>query len=298
MSCCFISHHLQSLWKHPAGGFRGWVDRKETRRVYSPRQTCPHLQSLKPLACIHAWRDCFTGEPNSLQGEAKRKWTQGKKNEEMLNLDGTGVYTRRIKALFCEFFYCREQRFSSFLEVMDKNKPKTMEGTPKRGAALAWRRWRLCDPSLTQTSCGDYELRWGWGGSWEEMIHKLGKFPSKWHNHLALVHRNTPCCQIWWSSTHITEQHGVLKETSWGKWTLRREEIVKSPKCPFKGRAGWMLLAHSGARISQLGQHKSGYRDTERPSFRSATGQSRDFWFLIACGFRSNRFVALFYDKS
>lgn len=59
--------------KHTAEVLEWEGGRKGFRREYSPEQTCPHLQSLTPRACIHAWRVCFTGQPNSLL------WTNEKK---------------------------------------------------------------------------------------------------------------------------------------------------------------------------------------------------------------------------
>lgn len=64
--------HTAEVWRRRRRSGGEW-GRKGFRREYSPERTCPHLQSLTPLACIHAWRVCFTGQPNNLQ-KNKTKW--------------------------------------------------------------------------------------------------------------------------------------------------------------------------------------------------------------------------------
>lgn len=52
-------------------------------RVYSPEQTCPHLQSLTQQACIHAWWDRFTGQPNNLDEKQGRNKKYYEKHEHV-----------------------------------------------------------------------------------------------------------------------------------------------------------------------------------------------------------------------
>lgn len=75
----FTKHGKQQNASSQDGGGGWWRG-----KVYSPEQTCPHLQSLTPLACIHAWRDGFTRRPNRLQWT--NKWKQNKKKDEEIKL--------------------------------------------------------------------------------------------------------------------------------------------------------------------------------------------------------------------
>lgn len=106
-----------------------------------------------------------------------------------------------ISRLVAQFSSLEKLGFYSFLELMDKTQHNNRGNTHS-----GWRRWRVCDPCLTQTSCDvcmriDGELRqWECVCVWGGATQGFGRYRYKWHNHLALMQRNTPS---WVTFSHL-----------------------------------------------------------------------------------------------
>ena len=155
-----------------------------------------------------------------------------------------------------------------------------MEGTPISGAASGWRRWRVCDPSRIQTSCGVYECGGNRRGddTWIWQIFLL------WHNHLAFTHTKKHTLLSDVSVAHslfgvLKQQHSVspffswqITENSWGKRRLRMGRKLWNhwniPLRDVQALNHWHTLWRRVSWVSQLGHYKLGYGDGETAPLR------------------------------
>lgn len=139
-----------------------------------------------------------------------------------------------------------------------------MEGTPISGAASGWRRWGVCDPSLTQTSWSVFQWRGGGSrGRWDTVF---GRFPPNdiiWppetETHPGLL---VPVFDTGKERPGELAQFWLMTETSWRKWEVRGRKW--RPQKHHWWRQGLRSLAHAVA--TQL--------------CASTVGRWVDFWSL------------------
>lgn len=130
----------------------------------------------------------------------------------------------------------------------------TMEGTPISGAASGWRRWRVCDPSLTETSCGVFQCRGNWRGddAWVWQIFLIMTPSSGLHTpkHTLLSRFFGHSLILWYCKTALQcKPFWLMTENSWRKWEQRwGGEVVKSVEYPFKGCRLWITGTHCGVK--------------------------------------------------
>lgn len=149
-----------------------------------------------------------------------------------------------------ENFLSLERKDSSHSWRLWTRSGTTMEGTPKCGAASGWRRWKVCDPSITQTSCGVFECRGNYredGDAWIwQILLCMTQSPgphipkhTKISNLLVSVFLILWSCKIFFSTNDRTQQREV--ETAMG-WKLWNHQSI-----PLRGAetlSHWHLLWH------------------------------------------------------
>lgn len=101
------------------------------------------------------------GEQNKTQNENSSKIKSEKQTRSNFLVPSQ---TKGIFPLRSLRFSTPERKDSSHSWRLWTRRSTTMEGTPISGAASGWRRWRVCDPSLTQNSCGVWVCRGGLKG--------------------------------------------------------------------------------------------------------------------------------------
>lgn len=139
-----------------------------------------------------------------------------------------------------------------------------MEGTPISGAASGWRRWGVCDPSLTQTSWSVFQWKCGGGGGGgggddtqflvdfllmtSSGLQKLRHALDCWSQSLILVNRVMASAILTNDRNQLKEVRGQGKEVQnteehrWWRQGLRSlAHAAAMQLCP-SSAAPWMLV--------------------------------------------------------